>query len=215
VTGSHRRRASGRAVAAAVLIAGVLATAGFGAVLRGQLPDARPGDRAVAEPIGSSTATPPGTATPAGTPSAGPSTTTAAPAPSRSRSRIEIMEDEVLAMVNRERQRDGCTTAVHADDRLHDAARGHSVDMAAHRTMSHTGSDGSTPWQRAERAGYPSAMAENVAYGYPTAAAVMAGWMGSPGHKRNILNCSAKALGVGLAYTRDNTPYWTQLFGRT
>jgi uncharacterized protein YkwD len=86
--------------------------------------------------------------------------------------------------------------------------------MAAHNHMSHTGSDGSSPWQRAKRAGYDDAMGENVAYGYRSPTAVMNGWMNSAGHRANILNCSARALGVGLAYSRGGDPYWTQLFGR-
>lgn len=223
MTGSHRqsppkRTSPRRAIAAAVLLAGVLATAGFGAVLRSQLPS---GPGAIGEPhaidpsatdlpTGSPTADP----TPTAAPSAGPASSAPAGPPAASRSRVEQFEDEVLALVNRERQRDGCTVMLRTDDRLHTAARGHSVDMAAHNTMSHTGSDGSSPWQRAERAGYRSAMAENVAYGYRSPASVMAGWMESDGHKRNILNCAAKAIGVGLAYSRDGTPYWTQLFGR-
>ena len=47
----------------------------------------------------------------------------------------------------------------------------------------------------------------------PAPEAVMNGWMNSEGHRQNILNCAAKATGVGLAY-RGSTAYWTQLFGR-
>jgi uncharacterized protein YkwD len=38
----------------------------------------------------------------------------------------------------------------------------------------------------------------------------MTGWMSSPGHKANILNCSFTAIGVGYD-TRGN--YWVQNFG--
>jgi uncharacterized protein YkwD len=124
-----------------------------------------------------------------------------------------VREDEVLTLTNRERADAGCG-ALRVDARLHAAARDHSEDQAAHNTMSHTGSDGSTPWERAERAGYTEAMAENVAMGYRTAADVMNGWMNSAGHRANILNCEARAIGVGLAYSSNGTPYWTQLFGR-
>jgi len=95
------------------------------------------------------------------------------------------------------------------------AGRAHSADMAKNNYFRHTGLDGSTFVDRLERAGYPrsGAAGENIAYGYATAQAVVTGWMNSDGHRSNILNCSAKATGVGLAY-RGNTPYWTQLFGR-
>jgi uncharacterized protein YkwD len=79
--------------------------------------------------------------------------------------------------------------------------------------MSHDGSNGSTPWDRSKAAGYDNAIGENVAMGYRDAASVMDGWMNSPGHRANILNCSAKAIGVGLAKASDGSPYWTQLFG--
>lgn len=121
-------------------------------------------------------------------------------------------EQQVLAIVNQERTANGCG-AVKMNSRLGTAARLHSRDQAAHNNMSHTGSDGSSPWQRAERAGYDHAIGENVAAGYRTAAAVMDGWMNSSGHRANILNCKAKAIGIGVAAASDGTVYWTQLFG--
>lgn len=80
------------------------------------------------------------------------------------------------------------------------------------RRMSHTGSDGSTMVQRIDRVGFPwRSAAENVAYGYPSATAVMGAWMNSTGHRRNILSSNTH-IGVGLAYGADGLPYWTQVF---
>lgn len=119
---------------------------------------------------------------------------------------------EVLALVNKERAAVGCPVLT-VNEKLTKAAQDHSEDMAAHSNMSHTGSDGSDPGQRITRAGYQwSTYAENVAYGYPTAAKVMEGWMNSPGHKRNILDCDLKEIGIGLAQPGQ---YWTQDFGAT
>ena len=116
----------------------------------------------------------------------------------------------VVALVNSERSKAGCSP-VTLNAKLTKAAQDHSKDMAAHQNMSHTGSDGSDPGERITRAGYSwSTYGENVAYGYATPESVMAGWMSSPGHKRNILNCEFKEIGVGLAQP-DN--YWTQDFG--
>ena len=116
----------------------------------------------------------------------------------------------VVALVNSERSKAGCAP-VKSNAKLAKAAQDHSKDMAAHRNMSHTGSDGSEPGQRITRAGYQwSTYGENVAYGYNTPESVMAGWMSSPGHKRNILNCAFKEIGVGHAQPDD---YWTQDFG--
>ncbi|MEV6683150.1 CAP domain-containing protein [Streptomyces erythrochromogenes] len=116
----------------------------------------------------------------------------------------------VLALVNAERARAGCS-AVTLNAQLSSAAQNHSKDMAAHRNMSHTGSDGSNPGVRIRQAGYQgSGLGENVAMGYPTAEKVMEGWMNSPGHRQNILNCAFKEMGIGLSQPDF---YWTQTFG--
>ncbi|GAA3128710.1 hypothetical protein GCM10010521_13800 [Streptomyces rameus] len=117
---------------------------------------------------------------------------------------------EILRLVNAERGQAGCQPLV-LNSTLSKAAQAHSADMAAHQNMSHTGSDGSSPGDRITRAGYTwSSYGENVAYGYSTAQQVMDGWMSSPGHRANILNCGFKEIGVGLAQPGS---YWTQDFG--
>lgn len=116
----------------------------------------------------------------------------------------------VVALVNSERAKVGCSP-VTLNAKLSQAAQAHSADMASHNTMSHTGSDGSDPGQRITRVGYLwSTYGENVAYGYSTPEQVMAGWMASAGHKRNILDCGFKEIGVGVAQPGN---YWTQDFG--
>ena len=118
---------------------------------------------------------------------------------------------DMLERVNAERSVSGLTPML-LDDRLVLAAQRHSDDQARRGRMSHTGSDGSTVTARVDRVGYNwRSIAENVAYGYPDAAAVMAGWMASDGHRRNILSANVD-LGVGLAYGADGRPYWTQVF---
>ncbi|MFF3906357.1 CAP domain-containing protein [Streptomyces sp. NPDC001848] len=116
----------------------------------------------------------------------------------------------VVALVNSERAQAGCAP-LSVNSKLAKAAQEHSADMAAHRNMSHTGSDGSSPGDRITAAGYSwSSYGENIAYGYSTPESVMAAWMASPGHKRNILDCGFKEIGVGLAQPGS---YWTQDFG--
>ncbi|MFJ8195502.1 CAP domain-containing protein [Streptomyces sp. NPDC096152] len=118
----------------------------------------------------------------------------------------------IVELVNAERAKAGCSP-VTLNATLTKVAQAHSEDMAAHQNMSHTGSDGSSPGDRITRAGYDwSTYGENVAYGYSTADQVMSGWMSSPGHRANILNCSFKEIGVGHAGPGD---YWTQDFGAT
>jgi uncharacterized protein YkwD len=116
----------------------------------------------------------------------------------------------VVELVNSERGKAGCAP-LKVNEKLTRAAQAHSQDMADHRNMSHTGSDGSGPGDRLKRAGYTwRTYGENVAYGYRTPESVMNGWMSSPGHKRNILNCAFEEIGVGLAQPGN---YWTQNFG--
>ncbi|MGW3285038.1 CAP domain-containing protein [Streptomyces sp. NPDC001002] len=116
----------------------------------------------------------------------------------------------LVALVNSERAKAGCA-ALTVDRKLGRAARSHSRDMAAHQKLSHRGSDGSTLVDRYARVGYAwSAGGENIASGYPTPEAVMAGWMHSSRHRANILNCRFKEIGVGRAGPGD---YWTQDFG--
>ncbi|MFD7406300.1 CAP domain-containing protein [Streptomyces sp. NPDC059866] len=135
--------------------------------------------------------------------SASPSTTDAAAPASGAVARV-------VSLVNSERSKAGCSP-VTVNAKLTKAAQDHSADMASHKNMSHTGSDGSEPGERITRAGYNwRTYGENVAYGYSSPEQVMAGWMSSPGHKRNILNCDFKEIGVGLAQPGN---YWTQNFG--
>lgn len=62
---------------------------------------------------------------------------------------------------------------------------------------------------------YSTAIGENIAAGYTTAAAVFAGWQGSPGHNSNMLSTSYTAIGVGRHFV-SGSPYgwyWTTVFG--
>lgn len=112
---------------------------------------------------------------------------------------------EILRLVNVERRRVNARPLV-LNDKLTAAAQRHAQDMATSRRMSHTGSDGSTMRSRIDATQYNwSTIGENVAMGQPTAAAVMAAWMNSPGHRQNILNPAFTELGVGYA-TGANRP---------
>lgn len=156
--------------------------------------------KAKASPKPSATASPTATAARSVTASSAPASAAAASGATA----------QVVALVNSARKEAGCA-ALTVNAKLTTAAQSHSEDMADHQTMSHTGSDGSSPGTRITRAGYSwSSYGENVAYGYDTPASVMDGWMSSPGHKANILNCAFKEIGVGLAQPGS---YWTQDFG--
>lgn len=96
---------------------------------------------------------------------------------------------------------------------LQRAAQEYAELMAQRGHFSHTGPDGSTPAERARRAGYDSGFSgENIAMGQRNAAEVVEGWMRSDGHRENLLRREFKDIGVGVAWSRRGR-YWVQLFG--
>jgi uncharacterized protein YkwD len=117
----------------------------------------------------------------------------------------------VLALVNQARSEAGCGP-VSADAGLAGVARGHSTAMRDQGFFDHTDLAGLSPFDRADRAGVTNARAENIARGQDDAAAVMDAWLTSPGHRRNILDCSYRTMGLGVA-TGSGGPWWTQMFG--
>ncbi len=122
---------------------------------------------------------------------------------------------QVVDEINEERAANGLPALV-VDVRLAAAAQVHSEDMADVNTLSHTGSTGSDPADRAAAAGYPIvALGENVAAGQTTAVDVVGDWMSSPGHRANILGASFTHVGVGWAWTSASPyhTYWTADFG--
>jgi uncharacterized protein YkwD len=100
---------------------------------------------------------------------------------------------------------------------LSDAALAHSLDMARQRYFSHQGKDGRAVGDRAQKAGYRwRGVGENIAAGQETPAAVVSGWLDSPGHCANIMHPDFTEMGAGYAIdSARETPraYWTQVFG--
>jgi uncharacterized protein YkwD len=128
-------------------------------------------------------------------------------------------EDQVVQLINLQRAQAGCP-ALQVVPELSLAARQHSEDMATNDFFSHTGSDGSRPWDRMQQAGYNwSTAAENIAGAAGTPADVVALWMNSPSHRANILDCGLRDTGLGFAQLVNDTgsvnyhTYWTEVFG--
>ncbi|WP_114559335.1 CAP domain-containing protein [Desertihabitans aurantiacus] len=59
-----------------------------------------------------------------------------------------------------------------------------------------------------------SAVGENVAVGYTSGSSVVKAWMGSSGHRANILNSRYTRIGVGAVKGTDGRWYVAQVFGR-
>ncbi|MFI8256387.1 sigma-70 family RNA polymerase sigma factor [Streptomyces filamentosus] len=140
----------------------------------------------------------PSTAAPAATrPPARPAPTTPAPPPTPARTVTPPDPGErVTELVNRERARAGCAP-LRTDPRLVAAARAYARDMTARGYYGHASPEGEYADARITAAGYDwSAWAENLAQGQTGPAAVVDGWMGDAGHRRNLLDCSYRDTGV-------------------
>ncbi len=155
---------------------------------------------------------------PAPTATVGPPTRTPSPTPTRDpcaegESPSEL-EQDVINLINEERAKRGLP-ALRVDERLVEAARLHSLDMANNDFLSHTGSDGSSPWDRIARAGYPMVTGgEVIGGGYPTPRSIVDGWLSSPPHRAIILG-DFRDIGVGYAMNPNSTYvyYWTADLG--
>ncbi|MFG3258582.1 sigma-70 family RNA polymerase sigma factor [Streptomyces sp. NPDC048172] len=120
--------------------------------------------------------------------------------------------EKVTALVNAEREKKGCGP-VRLNSKLNSAALKHSADMDARDFFDHNNPDGKDPGDRVTAAGYRwSTYGENIARGQQSSADVMKGWMDSPGHRENILNCDFKEMGIGR-HDGAGGPWWTQVFG--
>ncbi len=112
----------------------------------------------------------------------------------------------VVARSNAARQRVHLHALV-ADPRLVSAARTRAGTMAAKNRLSHAG------WERVVRSdARVGSVGENIAYNYPSAQAVMRGWLASPGHRANILQASFHRIGVGCIVDATGKRWWTQDF---
>ncbi|BBY75083.1 hypothetical protein MPRF_19820 [Mycolicibacterium parafortuitum] len=92
---------------------------------------------------------------------------------------------------------------IRQDARLAAAAQRHANDMLTNSNFSHVGSDGSSPKARMADAGYQVAASGEIVFwatgSSATAEAALAFWMGSPGHRAIILNCTFAAAGFATA----------------
>lgn len=133
-------------------------------------------------------------------------------------------EEDVLDLVNDERAQGGScgnhgsfppSGPLTMEGHLRCAARAHSLDMVERDFFDHYNPDGDGPAERAGYAGYVfSTLGENIAAGQPSPAEVVQGWLGSPGHCKNIRNPEYTEIGVGYYAGGSYGHVWTQVFGR-
>lgn len=139
-------------------------------------------------------------------------TTRPAP-PARS---LATIVDTVFLLTNRERTR-ASLTPLRRNPELARAAQIHAEQMAAAGKLAHDlpGARFPSLASRLKVVGYAYRnVGENVAEGYTSGAALMAGWMTSAPHRANVLSARYTETGVGMARSRTGRTYHAQVFAR-
>jgi uncharacterized protein YkwD len=202
-------------VGIAALAAGVLVLIGIGFAVLSPLLAGPPKAEALPAATGGAGTVPPSppAASGTGSPSPGPSLLTSVPPGAKPTGKPGDLENQLVSAINRARSQAGCQSLKN-DSHLRSSAGSHSDDMAKKGYLSRTGSDGSSFADRIRRAGYHDPLAEDVGRGYQTAQQALDAWMAAPDARSPIVNCDAKAVGVGVTFAKDGTAYWTADFGR-
>lgn len=128
---------------------------------------------------------------------------------------------QILALINNARQANGLNP-LSFNEQLNAAALQHSSDMACNNLLSHTGSDGSSWYQRVERQGFANSASarENIYAGDPSFGGDPNGafnwWMNSQIHRDNILFRDISVIGIGYVYSPSSQfgGYYTAVFAR-
>jgi hypothetical protein len=93
---------------------------------------------------------------------------------------------------------------------LDEAARAHSIFMAANATLTHAGA-----LEEIQAAGYAiqTAWGQNAAYGYGSPKQVVDGWAGDAPHLRTLQDQQFRDSGIGCVIDSHFRVWWTQDFG--
>jgi uncharacterized protein YkwD len=117
--------------------------------------------------------------------------------------------NSVVSNVYTVQRQAGCTNELRGTQQLRLAAQRHAQDMLRNRELDgDTGSDGSTPQDRADAAGYVGAVAETVAI---NPALAMSGielinrWYHHPAHYATMSDCGNTEMGVWSENSLDRT----------
>lgn len=151
----------------------------------------------------------------AGPPPPAPVPIPAAPPPEATLAAVAL---DIVQEVNRTREANGLRP-LRDDPALRRAAREHSEELAARRTLDHTSTDPErrTLTMRIDAAGGSwSRTAENLARMSGPASNVAVQtvrlWLDSEGHRRNMLEAAYTHTGVGVAIDHNGMWYVTQVY---
>jgi uncharacterized protein YkwD len=119
----------------------------------------------------------------------------------------------ILDSVNALRAASGAV-ALALSPELNAAAATHSRDMAVQNRPWHFGSDGSSPLDRGQRAGYAGkVLGENISETYETETETLSAWMAVPDTREVVLNPAARTLGFAWYQEPSGKIWWTLVTG--
>lgn len=126
-------------------------------------------------------------------------------------SELTADEQEVFDLINAKRVANGLSV-LKIDDELQNVARIKAQDMVDNNYFSHTSPTYGYPFDMMKSFGISYKTAgENIA-GNSTNSGAVEAWMGSAGHKANILNSSFNYTGVGVVKSSKYGKIYVQMF---
>ena len=119
------------------------------------------------------------------------------------------LNDGVVANVFTVQHQAGCTNDVRINKQLQLAAQWHTHDVLSNRNLDgDTGSDGSTPQDRANKAGFHGRVAETIAINQSIAISgndLINRWYYNPAYMAIMSNCANSQMGVWSENSPDRT----------
>jgi uncharacterized protein YkwD len=130
---------------------------------------------------------------------------------------IAVSEAQAQSKINALRRQNG-VGPVSPARRLEIVASQQARLMAENDELTHEVRMGMGLAGRIARAGYQGISGENISAGYDTLDRALAGWMASPGHRRNMLDPRFTEFGIAAARVGDGRAsrfgtYWALVFG--
>lgn len=114
-------------------------------------------------------------------------------------SHTNISRLSLLTSTNQERVKRS-VSPLSENQLLNEAAQAKAEDMKQRNYWSHETPDGKQPWVFVDASKYSYDKAgENLAYGFMSSDATVAGWMQSPSHRENMLDNGYTEVGFGIA----------------
>lgn len=122
----------------------------------------------------------------------------------------EAIEAEILRLINEHRSSNNMEQ-LEMNGRISESAADHVDYMLNQGEISHDNFSARSKELMDALDG--RGIAENVAYGYPSAEAAVEGWLKSPGHRENIEG-KYNTTGIAVKTNEDGVQYFCQIFMR-